>query len=84
MSTCRRTRIQRIRTIEWRYQTQENVCLARTSNTQRQVHMKNVVFKHHVVFQKPQFLLEGMYLLQYSNHSFNAEVFMQKCLNLCA
>lgn len=44
--------------IEWRYQIQENVCPAHISNT-HQVHLKNDVCKHHVVFQKPQYLPEG-------------------------
>lgn len=72
-STCRRTpHIQHIRTIEWHYRIPGNVCLAHTSNTQRQVRMKNVVFKHHVVFQKLLFLLEGEHcarLFSYSRQS---------------
>lgn len=65
-SSCRHIiHIQHIHMIEWRYQIQENVCPAHISNT-HQVHLKNDVFKHHVVFQKPQYLPEG------KEHAFRA------------
>lgn len=59
-SLCRRTQhIQRTRMIAWHYRIRENECPAHISNTQHPVHMKNDVFKHLVVFQKPQYLQEG-------------------------
>lgn len=61
MFTCRHTQhIQHIHMIVWHYQIQENACLVRISNIQRQVRMKNDVFKHLVVFQKHQYLQEGI------------------------
>lgn len=60
MSLCHRIQhIQHIHMIEWHYQIPENACLVRTSNIRHPVHMKNDVFRHHVVFQKPQYLQEG-------------------------
>lgn len=52
-------RIQLIHMTEWRYQIRENECLVHTLNIQPQVHTKRDAFKRHVVFQKPQYLLEG-------------------------
>lgn len=65
MFSCRRTPHTRpIHMIEWRTRIRGNVCPAHTSNTQRQVHMKNDVFKRLAVFLKLPFLREGKKVLQ--------------------